>query len=79
MVLSRRQVESFVEQGFVRLEGAFPRSLADECRALLWEQLAPMRPDEPSTWDRPVAGAAAESLAGRPLHARHAPRPPCGI
>jgi hypothetical protein len=55
VVLSRRQVEAFVERGFVRLDAAFPRTLALECQELLWEQLAPMRSDDPATWDRPVA------------------------
>jgi hypothetical protein len=55
VVLSRGQIEAFVEQGFVRLEAAFPRPLALQCQELLWEQLTPMQPDDPSTWDRPVA------------------------
>jgi ectoine hydroxylase-related dioxygenase (phytanoyl-CoA dioxygenase family) len=54
LVLSARQVDAFVERGFVRLEAAFPRSLALTCQSLLWDQLAPMVPDDPSTWNRPV-------------------------
>jgi hypothetical protein len=55
VVLTDGQIESFVEQGFVRLEAAFPRALALQCQELLWEQLEPMRPGDPTTWDRPVA------------------------
>jgi hypothetical protein len=55
VVLTGGQVEAFVERGFVRLEAAFPRELALRCQALLWEQLAPMRPDDPASWDRPLA------------------------
>lgn len=55
MVLTRQQIEGFVEQGFVRLEAAFPRAVALDCQQLLWEQLAPMQRNDPSTWDRPVA------------------------
>jgi hypothetical protein len=34
-VLSDAQVRRFVDDGFVRLDAAFPRELADECRAPL--------------------------------------------
>jgi phytanoyl-CoA dioxygenase PhyH len=55
--LSDEDVDRFVEDGFVRLAGAFPAELADECRALLWEQVTAMtgmEPDDPATWTRPV-------------------------
>ena len=47
------QVEQFITDGFVRLAGAFPRSLADEARALLWRATG-CSPDDPTTWTRPV-------------------------
>jgi hypothetical protein len=34
-VLTAEEVEPFVTDGFVYLPGAFPRALADECRAFL--------------------------------------------
>jgi hypothetical protein len=50
-------VDRFVEDGFVRLEEAFPVELADECRRLLWKQITAttgVEPDDPATWTRPV-------------------------
>jgi hypothetical protein len=44
---------SFLETGFVHLRGAFPRAVADECRAILWETTG-CSPDDPSTWTQPV-------------------------
>jgi hypothetical protein len=52
-VLSTAQIEDFVRDGFVRVERAFPRHLADEGRALLWQHL-PCVADDPSTWTRAV-------------------------
>src|SRR5919201_3714380 len=52
-VLTPEAVERFVEDGFVRLEGAFSRSVADECRALLWAETG-ADPADTSTWTRPV-------------------------
>lgn len=47
------QIERFVRDGFVKLEQAFPRSLADECRELLWTEIG-LKPDEPNGWTEPV-------------------------
>jgi hypothetical protein len=47
------EVERFVTDGFVFLPGAFPRALADECRAFLWQETG-VSPDDPATWTRPV-------------------------
>jgi hypothetical protein len=52
-VLSRAQVRQFIQDGFVRIDRAFPRQLADEGRAILWRDL-PCDPDEPAGWTRPV-------------------------
>jgi hypothetical protein len=51
--LSPAQLDSFVADGFVRLDNAFPRSVADECRAILWRATG-CDPDDPSTWTKPV-------------------------
>ncbi|MBZ4416182.1 phytanoyl-CoA dioxygenase family protein [Myxococcus sp. RHSTA-1-4] len=53
MGLSDSQVEQFIEDGFVRLDCAFPRELADEVRELLWRDTG-CSPDDPATWTRPV-------------------------
>jgi hypothetical protein len=51
--LSEEQVEGFIEDGFVRVTDAFPRSVADEGRSLLW-RLTGLSPDDPSSWTSPV-------------------------
>ena len=51
--LSAAEVESFVTSGFVRLDEAFPRSLAEECRAFLWQQTG-LDPHDPAGWTEPV-------------------------
>jgi hypothetical protein len=52
-VLSDAQIEQFIRDGFVKVERAFPRALADEGRTILWRDL-PCDPNDPSTWTRPV-------------------------
>ncbi|AKU92677.1 hypothetical protein AKJ08_3064 [Vulgatibacter incomptus] len=51
--LSAAQVEQFVLDGYLRVDDAFPRDLADTCRRLLWSA-AGCAEDAPSTWTRPV-------------------------
>lgn len=51
--LSQAQVEQFIEDGFIRIDRAFPRELADECRAILWRDL-PCDPQDATTWTKPV-------------------------
>ena len=51
--LSAAQIERFITDGFVRIDDAFPTTIADECRAILW-QLTGCDPDDPSTWTKPV-------------------------
>lgn len=70
--LSAREVEDFIARGFVRLEQAFASALADECRALLWEQLG-LSPDRPQEWTRPVIRLASQDAP--PFRAAmHTPR-----
>ena len=51
--LSDAQIEQFVRDGFVKIENAFPRELADACRAILWRDTG-CDPDDPATWTKPV-------------------------
>jgi hypothetical protein len=51
--LSAAQIESFIADGYVRIDEAFSSSLADECRAILWRDTG-CDPDDPSTWTKPV-------------------------
>jgi hypothetical protein len=53
IALSDAQIASFISDGFVRIDDAFPRPVADECRAILWS-LTGCAPDDPRTWTRPV-------------------------
>ncbi len=51
--LSDVQLQQFVQDGFVRLDRAFPRQLADEGRAILWRDTG-CDPDDAKSWARPV-------------------------
>ncbi|MDY7230043.1 phytanoyl-CoA dioxygenase family protein [Hyalangium rubrum] len=51
--LSDAQISQFIEQGFLRLEHAFPRELADEGRELLWRGTG-CEPGDPKTWTQAV-------------------------
>jgi hypothetical protein len=51
--LTPGEMASFVEQGFVRIDEAFPRALADQGREILWRDTG-CDPDDPSTWTKPV-------------------------
>ncbi|WP_327067279.1 phytanoyl-CoA dioxygenase family protein [Kitasatospora sp. NBC_01250] len=52
-ILSDEQVERFVTDGYVHLPEAFPRELADECRAFLWRETG-LDPADPAGWTEPV-------------------------
>ncbi|MBL8957475.1 MAG: phytanoyl-CoA dioxygenase, partial [Myxococcaceae bacterium] len=45
--------QHFIDAGWEKLEGAFPRALADQARAMLWKGTG-CDPDDPSTWSKPV-------------------------
>lgn len=51
--LSDAQMEQFVLDGFVKIEGAFSRKLAEQCRAILWRDTGCDEFD-PTTWTKPV-------------------------
>lgn len=48
-----QQVRQFIRDGFIRLDNAFPRELADEGRKILWRDTG-CDPDDPQTWTQPV-------------------------
>ena len=52
-MLSDAQIQGFIRDGFVRVDRAFPREVADAARAILWRDL-PCRPDDATTWSSPV-------------------------
>lgn len=53
LVLSQAQIDSFIADGFVRLDHAFPTEIADQCCSILWP-LTGSDPDDRSTWTKPV-------------------------
>ncbi|MCT9124851.1 phytanoyl-CoA dioxygenase family protein [Cupriavidus gilardii] len=51
--LDAAEIRDFIERGFVRIDRAFSRALADEARAILWRDTG-CDPDDPSSWTKPV-------------------------
>jgi hypothetical protein len=51
--LSDDQIERFIQDGFIKVEQGFPRSVADEGRAILWNDTG-CDPHDPATWKKPV-------------------------
>lgn len=52
-MLDERDLERFVEQGFVRIDGSFRRKTAEQGRAILWRHTG-CDPDDPTTWTQPL-------------------------
>lgn len=46
-------VERFLTDGFVKIEGAFPPRVAEDCARLLWRETG-YDPEDPGTWRDPV-------------------------
>ena len=51
--LESAEIEQFITDGFVRIDRAFPRELANAARAILWKATG-CDPDDPATWTQPV-------------------------
>jgi hypothetical protein len=51
--LSAADVDTFIRDGFVRIDGAFSKETAEQGRAILWKATG-CDPDDRSTWTRPV-------------------------
>lgn len=58
--LDETDIESFIEHGFVRLDDAFSRELAQQARDELWAATG-LSPHEPATWKQPVVRLAGMS------------------
>ena len=52
-VLNDAQIQQFIRDGFVGIDEAFPRDLADQGRAILWRDTG-CDPANPATWTKPV-------------------------
>ena len=53
MSLTNLQIQQFIADGFIRLDNAFPRAVADAGREILWRE-AGCDPHNPTTWTQPV-------------------------
>jgi hypothetical protein len=58
--LTGQQVQTFIDDGFVKIENAFSSDLAKQCRDELWADIG-LSPDEPETWTRPVMRVSSKS------------------
>lgn len=52
-VLSKKEIEQFVLNGFVRIDKAFSREIANKALTILWNDL-PCEKSDSSTWTEPV-------------------------
>lgn len=52
-LLNDQKIEAFIHQGFVRIDGAFPREVAEAAAEILWSDL-PCDRHDPATWTEPV-------------------------
>ena len=50
-------IDAFTTHGYLRIEQASPRAVADAARAMLWRQLG-LSPDAPEQWTAPVLWAS---------------------
>jgi hypothetical protein len=51
--LTKAQEDQFLHHGFIKLENAFPKSVAEEACAILWRESG-CDPGKPATWKYPV-------------------------
>lgn len=51
--LNQEDIQSFITNGYVRLDNAFSSDLATEARNILWNDI-PVDPNNKSTWTKPV-------------------------
>ena len=58
--LTPSQVQTFIDDGFVKLENAFSADLAKQCRDELWADIG-LSPDEPEHWTEPVVRVSAKA------------------
>jgi hypothetical protein len=52
-VVGDGQIRQFIHDGFVKIQGAFPREFAAESRSILWRDTGCDEAD-PTTWTKPV-------------------------
>jgi hypothetical protein len=76
-MLTEEHVEQFVEQGFLRIDNAFPRAIADAGLAAPWRAIG-CDPHDQKTWTRPVVRVCPENdwRGDQPLSFRDAANTP---
>lgn len=52
-ILSQRQIEQFITEGFVRIDNAFSKEIADAALDILWKDI-PFDRSDPGSWTQPV-------------------------
>lgn len=52
-ILNQAAIDQFVRQGYVRIDDAFPATIAEQAREILWKDTG-CDPNDPSTWTKPV-------------------------
>lgn len=52
-ILNKQEIEQFIQNGYVRIDHAFSKELADAALELLWKDL-PCDRHDPTTWKEPV-------------------------
>ncbi|HEX4807531.1 MAG TPA: phytanoyl-CoA dioxygenase [Bryobacteraceae bacterium] len=52
-ILSHDEIEQFIRDGFVKIEQAFSRDIANQGRSILWRDTGCDK-DDPTTWKKPV-------------------------
>jgi hypothetical protein len=58
--LTSRQVQNFIDDGFIKLENAFSTALAKLCRDELWADIG-LSPDKPENWIQPVVRVGSKA------------------
>ncbi|MBH5371936.1 phytanoyl-CoA dioxygenase family protein [Bradyrhizobium glycinis] len=58
--LTPHQIQTFIDDGFAKLESAFSADLAKQCRDELWADIG-LSPDEPEHWTQPVVRVASKA------------------
>lgn len=58
--LTPGQVQSFIDDGFVKIESAFSADLAKQSRDELWNDIG-LSPAEPENWTQPVVRVGFKS------------------
>ena len=51
--LTKEQINSFINHGYIKIENAFSSEIASECRTILWKATK-CDPDNPESWTQPV-------------------------